>query len=44
MPSSDTTLATMTRTRRGVARKVLVIVLCRYSAPMAMTPMASVMR
>ena len=44
MPSSDTILATITRIRRGVARNVAVIVLCRYSEPMPMTPIASVIR
>ena len=39
--SSAITLASITRARRGVARKVPVIVLWRYSDPIWMTPMVS---
>src|SRR5450631_1300230 len=38
------TLATMTRTRFGVARKVLVMVMWRYSEPIDITPTVSVSR
>ena len=38
------TLAPMTLARLGVPRKVLVMVLWRYSEPICMTPMVSVSR
>ena len=38
------TLAAMTRPRRGIARKVAVIVWWRYSEPIVSTPMDSVSR
>jgi len=44
MPSREMILATITCTRRGLVRNVLVIVLCRYSDPMVITPMARVRR
>lgn len=44
MPSRAMTLANMTLARLGVASKVPVIVLWRYSEPTVSTPMARVSR
>ncbi len=44
MPSRAMTFAPMTSARLGVPRKVLLIVLWRYSLPICMTPMVSVSR
>ena len=41
MTTRATTFASSALPRRGTARKVPVIVLCRYSEPTCMTPMVS---
>jgi hypothetical protein len=40
--SSATTLASIARARRGMVRKVAVIVWWRYSAPIWITPIVSI--